>query len=420
MFWIYNLLLPLLAPLWAPWMLWRSYRRKEKPDWGERFGRYRIRPSKDRMRIWLHAVSVGEVMAAAPILRELRKQLPESEILLSVTTSSGHSAARQKAEGLYDHLVYFPIDLLRLQMRAMERVRPAVVAVMESELWLNFFWSAKAFGARTLVLNGRISDRTFPRARKLGSLYRTILSHVDRCLMQTEKDAERMRALGGKSVEVVGNTKFDEAAESLGADAEHWRRELKLPEEKPVIVVGSTRGEEEERLVLDALKGIVPERAAAVLAPRHLERAQAFLEAARSRLGAAGLRSAGVGGPCIVLDTYGELASVYAVADVAVVGGGFENHGGQNLLQPLAHGKPVLHGPHFQNFAEAASAARDAGATRVCREAGELRDSLLELLESPEARSRMGEAAAAFVQSHLGASGRYAEAIAEEARLGGE
>lgn len=412
MFLLYNFLLTLLAPLWVPWMLLRARARQEAPNWKERQGEFEITPDPKARRVWIHAVSVGEVVAAMPILAEVRSLLPEHEIVLSVTTSSGHQTAREKATGLYDHLVYFPIDVARFQMAAMTRVRPEAVAIMETELWLNFLWAAKAMGATTLLVNGRISDRSFPRARKVRFFYRSMLRYLDRALMQTELDADRIRALGADNTEVLGNCKFDEGALE-NVDPQTLRREFGIGEDEAVLVVGSTRGEEEETLVLDAIERLDRPGLKIIHAPRHLERADALAETVAARFGSVARRSRGESGRYLVLDTYGELGRVYALADVAIVGGGFSNLGGQNLIQPLAHGKPVIHGPYMQNFAFAAKAAADAGASIVASSADELAAVLRDLLDDPERRSRMGNEAKALVAKHRGAARRYAEAIAE-------
>jgi 3-deoxy-D-manno-octulosonic-acid transferase len=412
---LYNFLLTILAPLWVPWMLVRAKSRKEAPNWAERQGNYNLSRRPDNKRIWLHAVSVGEVVAAMPILRELRNTVPDYEIVLSVTTSSGHRTAREQTAGLYDHLVYFPIDIARFQLSAMQRVQPAVVAIMETELWMNFLWAAKVFEARTLLINGRISDRSFPRSKSLKFFYKALLKNMDRCLMQTEKDAERIKILGAKSAEVFGNCKFDQAVEGLDADPVAWRTDLGLDPTKPVVVIGSTRGDDEEDLVLEAIKAVGLDKCSVIHAPRHLERVPEISQKVRAELGDCGLRSRGEHSRYMLLDTYGELAKVYSVADVVVIGGGFSNQGGQNLLQPLAHGKPVLHGPHMQNFREVAEAARDAGASLECATPTELADAITRLLGDPSERARMGAAASTLVNSNLGASRRYAEAIAQAA-----
>jgi 3-deoxy-D-manno-octulosonic-acid transferase len=415
MFLLYNLLLTLLSPLWVPWMLYRAWRRNEKPNWKERQGDYPLRSTKESKRVWFHAVSVGEVVAATPILRELRSLLPDHEIVLSVTTSSGHRTAREHAVDLYDHLVYFPIDVARFQLAAMQRVRPKVVAVMETELWMNFLWAAKTFDAKTVLVNGRISDRSFPRSMKLRRFYQALLVQVDRCLMQSPTDAERIQALGAQEAEVLGNCKFDQAVQGLEADPAKWRRDLGIPEGKAVVVVGSTRGEDEQRLVVEALKRVGPDRAWVVHAPRHLETVDSLAREVEAAFGQVARRSQNEQGPYLILDTYGELSEVYAIADVVVIGGGFANLGGQNLLQPLAHGKPVLHGPHMQNFRDVTAMAQAAGASIVCDSSESLAKALLELLDHPEQRQSMGAAARELVRANVGASRRYAQAIAEAA-----
>lgn len=419
MFLLYNLLLTLFSPFWVPWMIWRTRRRQDPPDWAQRQGDYPIKPDKAARRVWVHAVSVGEVMAALPILSRLRTKLPEFEIVLSVTTSSGHRTAQDKAKPYIDHLVYFPIDTPRFQLAAMSRVRPKAVAIMETELWFNFLWAAKTFDVETLLVNGRISDRSFPRARLFRFFYAAMLAKVDRCLMQSERDAERIRALGAAEAEVIGNCKFDEAAEGLDADPAEWREMLGLSTDRPVLVIGSTRSEDEERLVLDAVQSVGIDRLQVVHAPRHIERAEALAREAARRFGSAARRSQGETGSYLILDSYGELNRVYSAADVVVIGGGFDNLGGQNLIQPLAHGKPVLHGPHMQNFRDVADAAREAGASEVCSTAEALAAAIKALLDDPERRRSMGEAARDLVARNGGASERYAEAIAAAARTSG-
>jgi 3-deoxy-D-manno-octulosonic-acid transferase len=411
MIWLYNLLILLLAPIWVPWMLWRTAKRKEKPNWRERMGNFEIPVRRDGKRIWIHAVSVGEVVASLPILREVRHRLPDHEILLSVTTSSGHQTAREKAAGLFDHLVYMPIDLARFQLSAMQQVRPSVVAIMETELWFSFLWAAKVFDARTLLINGRISDRSFPRSKKLAFFYRALLKYVDRCLMQTQTDADRIRELGAQEVEVLGNCKFDQALQ--GSDSK--LADLTLDPEKLTVVVGSTRDEAEERYVVQELAPLM-QRIQVVHAPRHLERVPSLADYVIETIGSVGLRSKRESEPYLILDTYGELAAAYGLADLAIIGGGFSNHGGQNLIQALAYGIPVIHGPHMQNFRDAADAAAKVGATIVCGRPGELKQAVEKLIADPELRQSMGLAAARLIQSSAGASERYGEVIAEAAR----
>ena len=409
---LYNLLLTILSPFWVPWMLWRAHKRGERPNWRERQGDYRdsIPKKGERPRLWVHAVSVGEVVAAGPLLRALRKRMPEHEIVLSVTTSSGHQTAREAKERLYDHLVYLPIDVPRFTLSAMHRVRPDALIVMETELWMNLFWAAKSFRAATFVVNARLSDRSFPRAKRLGFFYRALFRMVDGVLAQSDADAERFLELGAKGVEAVGNLKFDQAREGLD-DTTDWRTELGL-DERPVVVVGSLRAEEFGEIADVIAHMTIPQW---VVAPRHLERTPelvAALAASEPNLDVA-YRSKGEHGDVTILDTYGELARVYRVADVAVIGGSFKKIGMQNPLQALACGKPVLHGPHTQNVRDVIDLAQRAGASIVCPTGADLARTLAELLDDPERRARMGAAAKALVEANQGAADRMASRVAE-------
>lgn len=416
MFLLYNFLLTLLSPFWAPWVYFKSLRRKERPNWAERMGSMSLPPRGDTRRIWVHTVSVGEFLAASPILKELRRALPKHEIVVSVTTSSGHQTAREAKGNLFDHLVYFPIDVARFQLSAMQQIRPDVVVVMETELWMNFLWAANVFGARTMVVNGRISDRSFPRSMRFRFFYRSLFKNVDRCLMQSETDRERVMALGAKDAAVVGNCKFDQAADEMGANRAEWIKKLGIDSDKATVVIGSTRGEEEEMFVLDALEGVGFERFNVVHAPRHLERVEALADTVKRRTGSVALRSKGESGPYLILDTYGELSSAYSVADFVIVGGGFSNLGGQNIIQPLAQGKPVLHGIHMQNFRDVTAMADRAGAALACATEIELSDAIRKLLQDSIARFEMGAEAKELVQRNLGASKRYAVEIALESK----
>lgn len=411
MIWIYNLLITILAPIWVPWMLIRVWRRKEPVKWQERYGNYEIPTTKSDDRIWIHAVSVGEVVAAQPILVELRKALPDVEIVLSVTTSSGHQTAREQLEGLFDHLVYFPMDVARFCLAALSRVRPRVVGIMETELWFNFLWTCDAMGVTTSLINGRISDSSFRRKRTFGFMYRPIVKLLDHALMQTKNDAERFKALGGPEPEVTGNAKFDQARQEAAGDRDKWRQEIGAGKDDFVIVVGSTRDEHEERLAAGAIMDAFPDlqNVRVVHAPRHLERA----DAVAALYPAVGRRSKGEKSPVLLLDTYGELAPIYAAADVAVVGGGFSDLGGQNLIQPLAHGAPVIHGPHMSNFRAAATEAMSCGASRSVESQSELTEALKELRDNEKMRRHMGSAARQMVDHHSGAAKRIADRLVE-------
>jgi 3-deoxy-D-manno-octulosonic-acid transferase len=321
-------------------------------------------------------------------------------------------AAKDGPKELLDYVIYAPIDVPRFVLNAMAQVRPQVLAIMETELWMNWLWVARQWRVPTLLLNGRISDRSFPRSMRIRPFYAALLKYLDQPLMQTATDAERITRMGAKDAQVFGNCKFDEAAAGE-SNPEKWREELRLNPERPVVVIGSTRGEEEEAFVAEALADPRLADVQVVWAPRHLERADAIAERLQGQGVAVGRRSQGTYERITLLDTYGELGDVYAVADVAVIGGGFANLGGQNLIQALAKGAPVLHGPHMQNFRDVAEMAKREEASVVAVTPAELAQTLADLLADPARRQTMSTQARALVQQNLGASARYAEAIAE-------
>jgi 3-deoxy-D-manno-octulosonic-acid transferase len=422
MFLFYNFVLTLLSPIWVPWMIWRSKKRREAPNWQERQGNYQSIPKKKKheKRIWVHAVSLGEVIASRPFLVALRTLAPNAKIILSTTTSSGHENAREKLDGLYDYLVYFPIDLPRFQLRAMQIVRPDAIAVMETELWFNFLWAAKVFETKTFIVNGRMSDRAFKNSQKFRWFYRSLFKMLDGCLVQSETDATRYESLGAQNIQILGNTKFDEAIGTVD-ESINWRSVLGIDPTDKVIVIGSTRSEFEEELVQNA---VIPQLLAdptlrVIHAPRHLETADRILaswsgkltKASQESLLRGGRRSAGDKSRYLVLDTYGELGGVFGIADIVVIGGGFDKLGGQNLIQPLALGKPVLHGPYMFNFREVAGQSVDIGASKICEDSASLQSNIKLLLENEHLRIEMSGRATALVQNNLGASDRYAKVV---------
>lgn len=416
---LYNIFVFFALLIALPWMFLKAWRRGDKPNWKQRAGDMPALKKSTKGRLWIHAVSVGEVMAVLPILREIKNREPELEIILSTHTPGGRRTAAEHAVELVDHIVEFPIDTPRFQLNAMMRLRPSAVAVMETELWMNFFWAAKSIGAHTAVINGRLSDRSFPRAKVVRPFYAALLKFVDLCLVQTETDRERFAALGAKEPIVFGNCKFDQAVADLDADPVYWREELGLDPKKTVIVIGSTRGEKEEQLVLSMLEYLSESKRNDIQfihAPRHLDRVDELEREVAKRINDVARRSRGESGQYLILDTFGELSKVYCVADFAIVGGGFDNLGGQNLIQPLAHGKPVLHGTHMQNFRDVTEAANRAGCT-ICLESDPelLALTIQDLMADGERCREMGHKAKAFVADQLGASHRYAETLIDAA-----
>ncbi|MCS7300502.1 MAG: 3-deoxy-D-manno-octulosonic acid transferase [Fimbriimonadales bacterium] len=414
----YNLFLLFTAPLWLPYVAWRILLGSWRERWQERFGFVRV-PPPQKPRIWVHCVSVGETLAAQPVVQRLRRKLPDYEIVFSTTTPTGRQTAQNALREYVDYLIYFPLDLPFAVRRALQRVQPRMLVLFETELWLNLLTEQRRRGGRVLILNGRISDRTAQRAPKVRPIYTAMLRCVDFICAQSPADAARFIALGAlpSRIAVCGNTKFDQALGALDRSAEEWRRLLSLPESAPVIVVGSTRTPDEEQLVAEAYQRVLrslPD-ACLVLAPRHLERV-AEVERLLQARGLRPHRRSQLPLPdghaqVIIVDTFGELASLYSVADVTVVGGAFAPLGGQNLFQPLAHGKPVFFGPHTHNFRDIAHLAKEAGVGFEVQTAEQLAEGMLKLLHDPKLREQIAQRASELIRAHQGAAQRCVEQV---------
>lgn len=406
---IYNLLLIAFFPFWFLWMIQRAKKRNESPNWKQRWGNYDIPSKTNNPRIWIHAVSVGEVSAAKPILKEIKKRLHETEIILSCTTSTGFEMGKKLLGETVNHIIYFPIDLPFVCKKALATIRPDTVVIMETELWMNFLWASKSFGAKTFVANGRLSDRSFQISKKVAFFYRALFKYVDEVLVQTQKDAQRFERIGAKNIHILGNSKYDEALDLT--KPQDWKSLMNMKPEELLIVVGSARGEFEEDFILDAISGI---QSRILFAPRHIERATEIQKKATEKGFECSLKSTGnLSAQLVILDTYGELASTYHSADVVIIGGGFDKLGGQNIIQPLAAGKPVICGPHMFNFREAFDEAKEVGAIIVASTPQELKLAVEQVLQDEDARLFPGEAARNMVAKHRGASARIAGKIIE-------
>jgi 3-deoxy-D-manno-octulosonic-acid transferase len=399
---LYNLILAVLAPLALPWYAWQVARGPERHAWRERLGGIppEIEHRMGSPRIWVHAVSVGEVAAAEPVLRELRTRWPDALLLLSTTTRTGQAFARERALPV-DLVMHYPVDLLPAVRRALARARPDLVVLTEWEVWPNFVLEAAGSGARVAVVNGRISLRGERRARRARPLFRQPLEAVDAFLMQSAEDARRAVASGAPEsrVSVVGNTKFEEVGQPLShEDRAALRADLGIPRGSPVWVCGSTRPGE-EALIAEAL-GLIRERhpeIVTVVAPRHPERADDAQEALRSRGARVVRRTAGTApapGDILLLDTLGELGRVYSLGGCAFVGGSLLPFGGQSLFQPLAQGVPVLFGPHVDNQRDIARLAEEAGVGFRVADATALGSEVSRLLSLPALQRASLEASA--------------------------
>jgi 3-deoxy-D-manno-octulosonic-acid transferase len=384
----------------------------------ERMGRVprRLRLPRDgEQAIWVHAVSVGEVLAVTGLVKELQRRFPRHRIFISTTTDTGQALAR-KTFGP-EQVFYFPLDFAFAVGSWMKVLRPELVVVGETEFWPNFLRLAHQSGARIAVVNARISDRSSPRYRFFRRLMRHLLAYVDVFLAQTELDAKRLREIGAapESVSVVGNLKFDVQPPKASAIVERLRSSFKTAKVGPVLVCGST-AVGEEPLLLKAFENVLAQhpRAAMILAPRHPER----FAAVASLLDQMGIRFSrrsawngeSLAGAVLLLDTIGELGALYALADIAFVGGSLVPRGGHNILEPAQYGAAIVVGPHTENFREVISLFEWRDAVRVVTPA-ELPLTLIELLADDAARQGLGKRAAETLRSQQGATARTVDEL---------
>ena len=370
--------------------------------------------------IWIHAVSVGEAQAVAPLLPLLRRRFPQRRIFVSTTTETGQALAAQKLAA--DGTFYFPLDFAFACRRALRAIQPALVVIVETEFWPRFLREARRAGAAVVVVNGRISDRSFGRYHFWRRSMRSILAHVDLFLMQTEEDARRIVAIGGESahVSVCGNLKYDVPLPDISPLAAWLENSLARAPRRPVLVAGSVVASEESA-VLEAFASVRAEhpRALLVVAPRRPERfdpaAQLAIDSGYRVLRRNQLDfstplddSADV----FILDSIGELAGLYRLADLAFVGGSLVSSGGHNILEPAAAGVPVLFGPSMENFAEIARLVLDAGAGLQINNAQHLGRACLDLLRDPARRSAMARASSDLMGRNRGAASRALDRIA--------
>ena len=452
MYFMYSLLTGLAALLLAPYWLVRGlgqgkYFSNLRERLGFSFPALARLPAERAGAIWIHAVSVGEVLSGIPLARQLKAAYPSRPLIVSTTTLTGQALARERLS-FADAVIYFPLDWSFCVRRAYDAVRPALVLVLETEIWPNFLRQAGRRKIPVLFVSGRISDRSFARYRKsfrafgffLRPLLKDTLSHARAFLMQSEKDAERIRALGAPAERVTtsGNLKYDSQLPSPTPLSNWLEAEVKRSGRSPVIVAGSVVASEEP-LALIAFGTLQGEYRDAflVLAPRKPEQFASAAEyideshrkfVRRSALPIPGPAQTDVqsNGPVastpdsaipdnatvLLLDSIGELASLYRVADGAFVGGSLVPSGGHNILEPAAFGKVPVFGPSMENFAEIASRFVSAGAAIQVESPEDVGVAWIELFRNPARMKEMSAKARSLVESSRGATGRAFAKIA--------
>jgi 3-deoxy-D-manno-octulosonic-acid transferase len=443
---IYSLLMGVVALLLAPYWIVQGLRHgKYFSNLGQRLGfslpTLRNLPEKRPGAIWIHAVSVGEALSGITLAKRLKQAYPDRPLVISTTTLTGQVLVRERMP-FADAIFYFPLDWAFCVRRVLGALRPSIVVVLETEIWPNFLREARRRNVPVVFVSGRISDRSFARYQRFLGVFgfflrpflRNVLSNAAAFHMQSEKDAERVRALGApsESVHVSGNLKYDLELAAPTPISRWLAAEAQRAGRSPLIVAGSVVATEEP-LALIAFGTLQGEhrKALLVLAPRKPEcfdSAAQFIDDShrkfirRSQLPVPGPSQNGAqAGECsiaddvtvILLDSIGELASLYRVADGAFVGGSLVPSGGHNILEPAAFGKIPVFGPSMENFAEMAARFTAAGAAVQVESPEDAGVAWIEFLRDPERAARMGETARNLVESSRGATDR---AIAEIAR----
>ncbi|MGD9781926.1 MAG: 3-deoxy-D-manno-octulosonic acid transferase [Kiritimatiellia bacterium] len=426
--WIYNLLFPIAFACLLPHFALRMLRRGGYGrHFSQRFGWYgpeeKARLAAPGRPLWIQAVSVGELAVAFSFMAELRRRDPSARFVLTTNTSTGHALALKKIQSP-DATLYFPMDVPWVVPRVLRRIRPAAVVLVENEMWPNLIRYARRQGIPTVMINGRISEHSFRGYRKIRFITRRLLPQIHWFCVQSAEDRDRLRALGAPAdrMEVVGSAKYD--VDSTAPTAEARARALLAnighKPGQPVLVGGSTWAGEEAAL-LDFYRDARKTHPGLwlVLVPRHAERRAEVLEEIRARGLSAVQRSQfpdGAPAPdrrpdVLLVDTTGELRGFYAAADVVFVGKSLTQTGGQNPIEPAKDGKPVVVGPHMENFPVISRDFLEARAYLQARDADELKGLILRLLGDPAERARLGRAAADLVARKAGATRLMADRV---------
>ncbi|MDD2556833.1 MAG: 3-deoxy-D-manno-octulosonic acid transferase [Desulfuromonas sp.] len=419
---LYDLLLLLSMVVLLPWYVIRGcVRGKARQGLRERLGFLAPRVLavlKGRQVIWIHAVSVGETRAAVPLIKKLRLAYPNAVLLLSNVTETGREIAESIPE--IDVCIYFPIDFSAAVRRAVRTVNPALVLIVETEIWPQFVRICHKHKVPVVLVNGRISDRSFPRYKLVGSLLKPVLANITFFCMQSELDARRIGCLGASAekIHVSGNIKFDQSGISTEElDSKRLRAQFGIAPEARVWVAGSTHQGEDEIVVrvyqqlLQAFPDLI-----LILVPRHPHRCRQVSELL-SKAGVTWyLRSDNVfppltGGSVLLVDTLGEMLSFYTMADTVFVGGSLVPVGGHNILEASMVEKPVMFGPWMQNFKDIAKFISAAQGFGEVHDEEELKQLLTQLLRDKDLSRSAGAQGATILQQHAGATRKTIEVV---------
>jgi 3-deoxy-D-manno-octulosonic-acid transferase len=427
MYIIYNIILFIAALIIAPYFLLKiiftgKYRKSFIQKLGGRQAKI-LAGLKKAPRVWIHAVSVGEVTAAAPIVASLKKKRPETEIIFSTSTETGQEMAKKLIKDA-SALIYFPLDIPAVVNKLIKMALPDVFVPVETELWPNFLGVCKQRGVKTLMVNGRISPRSYRRYRLTSFLWKRVLTHLDFAGMISPIDARRLNDIGMDSakIKVLGNAKYDGLASMVSpALQQEITRRCNVRADEKFLVAGSTHPGEDE-IIIRVYRNLL-ERSTdfkMILVPRHIERTNDVMEL---------LKQAGFNDVIklsdinkgrkrneeriIVVDVIGELFKVYSLAAIVYCGGSLVPRGGQNILEAAAWGKVIFYGPSMEDFSQEKTLLEAAGCGITVRNEEELLEGIIRMLADPEETKKRGEKGKAVVLANIGASARYADLISE-------
>ncbi len=428
---LYNIFFIIFFTLTAPYYFWRLRRRPT--DWttgfGQRFALYDPAVKQaltNRQILWLHAVSVGEVGLCTQLINALEPRLPNLKIVVSCTTTTGMAEYRRRLPTRITK-IYYPLDRLKYVRRALASINPEAIILLEAEIWPNFLWRAQDLNIPVFLANARLSERSYPRYKRFGWLFRPIFAALAGVSCENEEEVRKMREVGCRpaAIQAVGNLKFDAAglSENRSLDVRGLLRQVGVAGDAPILVAGSTH--EGEELLLADIAGRLRKKFPnlfLILVPRHFERCPDLVQKLRARGVKYLLRNSIFANTqlpagaidCLVVNTTGELKFFYEPAAAVFVGKSLTAIGGQNPIEPAALGKAVVFGPNMQNFKDITRIFLDQDAAVQVRDAGELERALAELLANPARRAELGDRAKAAVSKNLGAIERTVEMILPE------
>ena len=413
----------LFLTLFPPFWFYTRWVGRHRESLKQRLGLYPdglINGISGSPRIWMHAVSVGEVSVAAAIIESLTALLPGSAIILSTLTEHGQSYAKEKL-GIKATCVYGPIDFIGAAQKALSTLKPDILVCLETEIWPNWLIEAQRMGIKTAIVNGRISIRSIKRYLRIRLLMEEALRQVDAFSMIGEIDARRIALIGASPdrIEINGNAKYDLLLEQSDVSLIlNMERLYNLKRNEPVFVAGSTRNAE-EKIILDLYRKIIQSfpNALLIIAPRHVQRAKEIKDLVQARGFACqyrtefnpenGMRTA----PVVVIDTIGELQATYSIASIVFCGGSLVPLGGQNILEAAVWGKPVLYGPSMEDFLDAKKLLDSTGGGIQVKDGQDLAEKTLYYLNHPQKAAHVGALAQKAVMSNRGAAGKHAKVI---------